>query len=100
MTARYIADRLGVTEEQVLRWRDIFIVAGTIALADELRGTQGAQYSYLSTCIPDDPTTTTTTTPDPTTGSEMPTFEPGGFPDHPAEHERGRRGRQQRPRKR
>jgi hypothetical protein len=69
LSARAIADRMGVTEEQVLRWRDTFLTAGTIALADELRGHQGGKIDYLSTCMPDDPTTTTTTTPDPGTGT-------------------------------
>ena len=112
LRARYIADRLGVTEEQVLRWRDVFMIAGTIALADEVRGHAGAQYSPFSTCIPEDPTTTTTTTTTPHPGTGTGTDDPGGgtdecsidplggFSSSSRRRERGRKAQQQRPRRR
>lgn len=33
VSAGYIADRFGVTEAQVLEWKDVFLVAGTMAVA-------------------------------------------------------------------
>jgi hypothetical protein len=41
VSAGYIADRFGVTEAQVLEWKDVFLVAGTMAVA----GMQRAQGS-------------------------------------------------------
>lgn len=32
-SVRGVADRLGVTEAQVEKWKDIFVVAGTLALS-------------------------------------------------------------------
>src|SRR5436309_2181108 len=41
LTASYIADRFGVTEAQVLEWRDTFLVAGVLALDERLCGSRG-----------------------------------------------------------
>jgi Helix-turn-helix domain len=38
MTARGVAERFGVTEAQVARWRDIFEIAGMLALSNVLSG--------------------------------------------------------------
>lgn len=38
-TVRSVADRLGATEAEVERWKDIFTVAGTLALK-ELQGSR------------------------------------------------------------
>jgi hypothetical protein len=46
VTASCIADRYGVTEAQVLEWQDIFVVAGSLALAEFQRG--GRVFAHLS----------------------------------------------------
>ncbi len=42
VTASCVADRFGVTESQVHRWSDTFLVAGILALDDLLCTSQGA----------------------------------------------------------
>ncbi len=34
LTVRCVADRFGVTEAQVLEWKDIFMIGGVLALTD------------------------------------------------------------------
>jgi hypothetical protein len=41
MTVRGVAERFGVTEAQVARWRDIFEIAGMLALSNLLSGQSG-----------------------------------------------------------
>lgn len=42
VTVRGVAERFGVTEAQVARWKDVFEIAGTLALSDLLSSTQPA----------------------------------------------------------
>jgi hypothetical protein len=52
VTASCIADRYGVTEAQVLEWQDVFILAGSLALAEFQRG--GKVFAHLGqACDPD-----------------------------------------------
>jgi hypothetical protein len=39
-TVRGVAERFGVTEAQVMRWMDVFEIAGTLALAELICGKQ------------------------------------------------------------
>jgi hypothetical protein len=45
VTASCIADRYGVTEAQVLEWHDVFVLAGSLALAEFQRG--GKVFAHL-----------------------------------------------------
>ncbi len=52
VTASCIADRYGVTEAQVLEWQDVFVLAGSLALAEFQRG--GKVFAHLGeVCDPD-----------------------------------------------
>lgn len=52
LSPSYIADRFGVTEREVLEWRDIFLVAGTMALANIMRSAQAGGSSAQSQSKP------------------------------------------------
>ncbi len=93
VTVRGIAERFGVTEAQVLGWKDVFEIAGILALAEVICGTQSraatrkrpgksrlGKGTEPTTPSCDEPTTTPepcpekTTTPEP--WSEPTTFGP------------------------
>ena len=59
LTAAHVADMFGVTEAQVHAWKDIFQVAGVVALMNALTG--GGPCDPDPSPAPGEPTSSTTT---------------------------------------
>ena len=58
LTASFVADRFGVTEACVNEWKDVFVSAGVLAVAETLNGFPPSSHAAVQVCDMGGPTTT------------------------------------------